>query len=360
VPPHSVYLVGAGEIAHHHANAVAKLGGTAVLAGVADPNDEALGAFAELHPEVSTFSNAEEMLAAPPGEYDIVIVATPPWTHGELSIRALETGRHVLCEKPFATDVATAEAMGAAARRADRLIGCCSSRFLGLPTSTAVLALLAAGELGRPYRVAFVHRHQRARSGVEYQPGSRWFLSRDLNGGGVLSDWGPYDLALLNEILRPKVVTVAHAWYANPRTGGIPADVRFDVEEHVAATLIYRLPDGSEVVVDYERAACTHGTERSVVEIEGVDGAVSWDWVMLGDDSVTITTDRDGKAVSTERRYAVDDDLNMHDRPLAYLVRRIRGEDAPIPVGDAAVFNLRCLRAIYEAAETQTPVTVQR
>jgi predicted dehydrogenase len=355
-----VYLVGAGEIARHHAAAVPKLGGSAALAGVADPSDDARRAFAELHADVPSFASAEEMLAASAGEDDVVVVATPPWTHGELSIRALESGRHVLCEKPFANDVATAQAMADAARRADRLIGCCSCRFLGLPTSSAVSALLADGTLGRPYHATFVHRNRRSRSGIEFQTGSRWFLNRALSGGGVLCDLGPYDLALLNDVLQPHQVIVASAWYANPTAAGVPADVTFDVEEHVAASLVYRLTSGAEVVVDYERSACTHGAERNIVEIEGTEGAVTWDWVMLRDRSVTLTVDQDGKAVPTETPYADENDLNMHERPLAYFIAKIRGENASIPTGDDAVFNLACLRAIYDAADSGTAVTVQR
>lgn len=356
----SVYLIGAGEIARHHAAAVPKLAGQAVLAGVADPSEAARGAFAELHPGVPSFASAEEMLAAPAGEDDVVIVAAPPWLHGELAIRALESGRHVLCEKPFAVDAATGDAMADAARRAGRLIGCCSARFLGLATSTAVRALLEEGKLGRPYHLTFVHRQRRGRPGIEYQPETRWFLDASRNGGGTLSDWGPYDFALLNEVLRPETVTVASAWLENPAAAGAPEDVVFDVEEQVGAVLVYRLADGVEVVVDYERAACTHGGERAIVELEGVDGAVSWDWVMLRERSLTLTTDDDGKAVSEERTYPLDDDLNMHDRPLAYFLRAIRGESSPIALGDEAAFNLRCLRAVYDAAETGAPVSVAR
>jgi predicted dehydrogenase len=331
-----------------------------VLAGVADPNETPLADFAALHPDVPRYASAEEMLASPPGEDDIVVVATPPWTHGDISIQALEGGRHVLCEKPFAIDVPTAEAMVETARRADRLVGCCSCRFIGLTTSERVAALLAAASLGPLYHVTFMHRFRRARTGVEHQAESSWFLNRKLSGGGVLSDWGPYDLALLNDVLRPAAVTVAHAWYANPVAAGPPEDAQFDVEQHVGATLVYRLTDGSEIVVSYERAACTQGGERSVAEIEGVDGAVSWDWLMMEDDSVTTTTDRLGEPAVSQTQYESTDGLGMHDRPLVYFVRRLRGQDAPIPVGDEALFNLRCLRAIYEAADTRTPVSTER
>lgn len=357
---HSIYLVGAGAIAHQHADAVSKLGGVGVLAGVADPNEAALADFAAGHPDVPRFTSAQEMLASPPDEDDIVVVATPPWTHGDISIQALEGGRHVLCEKPFAIDVPTAEAMVETARRADRLVGCCSCRFIGLPTSEHVAGLLDAGTLGRLYHITFVQRLQRMRTGIDHNAGTSWFFNRKLSGGGVLSDWGPYDLALLNDVLRPAAVTVAHAWYANPIAAGPPEGAPFDVEEHVGATLVYRLTDGSEIVVSYERAACTQGGERSVAEIEGVDGAVSWDWLMMDDCSVTTTTDRLGKPTALQSRYASTDGLGMHDRPLVYFVRRLRGQDAPIPVGDEALFNLRCLRAIYQAADTGMPVSTER
>jgi predicted dehydrogenase len=357
---HAIYLIGAGAIGRHHVASIPKLAGAAVLAGVADPNEEVLSSFSELHPDVPAFTSAAEMLAHPPGEDDVVVVATPPWTHGELSIRALEAGHHVLCEKPFAIDVPTAAAMAQAANRANRLIGCCSCRFLGLPTTEAVVNLLAAGEVGQPYRVTFIHRSQRRRSGVEYQPETSWFLNRELSGGGVLCDLGPYDLALLNELLRPEAVTIAHAWQANPRAAGPAPGAVFDVEEHIGATLLYRLANGAEVIVTYERAACTHGGERQVVELEGMNAAVTWDWLMLRGGSVTVTVDREGTAASTEHSYAARDELGMHDRPLAYFLRKVRGQDAPIPVNDEAVFNLECLRAIYDAAETGAAVSVQR
>src|SRR5262245_29152709 len=49
---------------------------------------------------------------------DAVIVATPPHTHAPLALEAIAAGRHVLCEKPFASDVAEARQMLEAAEAA--------------------------------------------------------------------------------------------------------------------------------------------------------------------------------------------------------------------------------------------------
>ena len=51
-------------------------------------------------------------------QVDAVTIATPPHTHAQLALEAIEAGKHVLCEKPFARDVAEARAVLSAARRA--------------------------------------------------------------------------------------------------------------------------------------------------------------------------------------------------------------------------------------------------
>ena len=51
-------------------------------------------------------------------DVQLIDVCTPGDSHAEISIAALDAGRHVLCEKPLANTVAEAEAMAAAARRA--------------------------------------------------------------------------------------------------------------------------------------------------------------------------------------------------------------------------------------------------
>ena len=60
---------------------------------------------------------------------DAISICTPPWTHAEIAIDALEHGVHVFTEKPMAMNHRDAAAMAAAARRADRVL-CVSHNFL--------------------------------------------------------------------------------------------------------------------------------------------------------------------------------------------------------------------------------------
>jgi predicted dehydrogenase len=348
-----IYLIGAGVIARHHAAAIPKLPDSVVSLSVADPNPVALADFLRQFPAARAFADARAMLAEPAEPDDVVVVATPPFTHHDLACMALQSGRHVLCEKPLAMSRAEAAHMLQTARAHDRLLGCCSTRFLGLPTAAEVKRLIQEGALGPLYHVTFVNRDRCTRAGIEYQPDSRWFLDRSKNGGGIIMDWGPYDFSGLNDVLQPVQVEVLSAWMANPLTRRDPPDVVFDVEEHGGATLRYHLADGQVVWVTYERAACAYGEERSIVEIEGLRGAVTWDWLMPASPGQVIHTFDNGEHF--ERRvssFEDDEGLDMHDKPLVYFCRRVRGMASPAVVNEQAVFNFSCFRAMFDYVET--------
>lgn len=357
-----VYLIGAGAIARFHARALPKLPADQVTLAVTDTHPATLDEFARQFPDARVAPDVAALLAEPPEPNDIVVVATPPAAHAPLTLAALASDRHVLCEKPLALDIAQAGEMLRLARRQRRLLGCCSTRFLGLPTTEAVKQLLRAGALGQPYHVTFVNRWQRSRPGVEYQPTSSWFLDRSQSGGGVVMDWGPYDIAVLNDLLAPIRVEVLGAWMVNPATA-LPfgREVTFDVEEHAGASLRFHRADGGAVDVSYERAACTHGAERAEVEIVGRDGAASWDWLMWKRrGEVRFTRDQECKLVAETTEHADDGAIGYMDKPLYYFAQRVLGQPSPALIDEQALFNFACVRAIYDCAETGRPQSVAR
>lgn len=174
-------------------------------------------------------------------------------------------------------------------------------------------------------------------------------------------DWSPYDFTTLNHVLSPVRIDVLSAWTANPTTRlTLPPKVVADVEQHVAATLRYTRADGSASTVTFERAACTHGGERSTVEVEGTHGAVAWDWLdWIGTGSVSVSRDVDGQVRTETTTPAPISDLFVHHRPLVDFVRAVRGEPSYAVLDERAVFNFATLQAIYAAAETGRPQTVE-
>lgn len=161
---------------------------------VADPSSATLADFVALYPDATSFGTVDEMLASETAaEDDVVIVATPPFAHRQPAIAALESGRHVLCEKPLAMSADEAEDMLRVAGSGGRLLGACSTRFRR--------EALASGALGAIYRVTLVNRWDRSISGIEFQTASTWFLDASRSGSGVLMDWGPYDISSLDDTL---------------------------------------------------------------------------------------------------------------------------------------------------------------
>ncbi|ALS28700.1 oxidoreductase [Paenibacillus sp. 32O-W] len=354
------YIIGAGFIGRTHAEAIRKLTDEQeIVIKVADPNPAALNSFTERFPEAIPYADVRTMLAEEAREDDIVIVGTPPVTHFELSLLALESGRHALCEKPLVMSAEESEKLLEAARRNDRLIGCCSSRFVGLPKQHAVKRYIESGALGDIYKVNFVYRGQRSRPGVEYQPESKWFLDRAKSGGGILMDWGPYDFSVLNDLLKPAQVEVMAAWTSKPVTEIDPADTVYDVEGHVGAMLKYGLENGKSVWVHYERASCTHGEAYHHVEIEGTLGAVKWS-PYFESDQVLFKSDREGEVVTAESTCAPDGPIDVMDHPVHYFCRKVKGLESEAVVNGQAVFNFQCLQAIYACAETGTSQTLYR
>ncbi|MCR6686632.1 oxidoreductase [Pseudoxanthomonas sp.] len=140
------------------------------------------GKVAADHPQARVVADPAQAFADP--AIALVVVATPNPTHAPLALAALAAGKHVVVDKPFALDVAEAEAMAEASRRAGRLLSVFHNRrwdadFL------ALRALLDAGALGE---VAELHSHfDRYRPQVP----DRW-RDRAGPGAGLWYDLGPH------------------------------------------------------------------------------------------------------------------------------------------------------------------------
>ncbi len=127
---------------------------------------------------------------------DCVLNLTIPAAHADISLRALEAGKHVYSEKPFVTGLEDGEAILSLAEEKGLLVGNAPDTFLGGRWQTC-RKLLDAGTIGRPTGVAaFVGTH-----GVErHNPNPDFYYQE---GGGPLLDLGPYYLTAMVFLLGP-------------------------------------------------------------------------------------------------------------------------------------------------------------
>jgi predicted dehydrogenase len=326
----------------------------------ADPSPTAREVFAAAYPGATLHQDVEEMLAQPARESDIAIIATPPWLHREQIDLAARSGRHVLCEKPLLMSAEEIEPVAEVLRETGRALVCCSTRFLPNPATRRVCELIQMDQLGEIYSVEWRHRQQRMRSGIEWQPESRWFLDKSKNGGGCLMDWAAYDLAILHDILQPRAITVAHAAIAQPDLpADLPTGTVFDVETHGLATLIYERNDGSCVPVRYERASGSFEPDVEEATVTGTRGSVSWTCMgYAGDLELTLRDVAD--AAGRTHSFPAPSELWFARAPLYETLNLLEGRPHHAVAGGDALFQFAALRAIYRAAERDAPVSVRR
>ena len=219
----------------------------------------------------------------------------------------------------------------------------------------AVRARLDSGGGGVLQRIRWSDRRRRARSGVEYQPESTWFRDGDIAGGGVLMDWGPYDMTMLVSLLDPVSATVTDSMVWQHVIGGpsVPATI----DDAATAVLRLELRDGSKVRIDYERASVSNAQkDEQLFEFEFDSETVRINW--REDQSVTVIADRGGLPVAQTR--SLNTLWNPHAVPLATMLDQVGGKECHGSFGTDALFAFRIVRAIYEASEFGERVRVMR
>jgi predicted dehydrogenase len=189
-----------------------------------------------------------EALLADPG-VDAIYVALPNHLHVEWTIRALEAGKHVLCEKPLALSVEDVDRVIAATESTDR-VAVEAFMYLHHPQTHRALELVAGGRLGEVQLV------RGAFSFVLTHPGDPRL--EPAMGGGSLWDVGGYPISFANRIAGDRPVRID----ASTRIGPTGVDLR------ASAQLRYQNGIVAQVFSSFETA------HREPVEIVGSEATL--------------------------------------------------------------------------------------
>jgi len=141
-------ILGAGGIARHHVDQYNNQPDMKVV-GFLDIKPDVLARWKERFPDAVVETDVDRLLAQT--RPDVASVCTPNYAHASLTIKALEAGCHVLCEKPMAMNLAEAEAMEKARVKAKKL-GAINFSYRNVTTFRLAREIIRAGELGQLQR----------------------------------------------------------------------------------------------------------------------------------------------------------------------------------------------------------------
>lgn len=149
------------------------------VVAVADPEEARRTEATETY-GCAAYETPEEAIAD--SNVELVVVATPSNSHAPLTIKALESGRHVVVEKPMATNLAEADAMIEAAEKSGNILSIYQVRRFD-PEVQVLRKILESGKLGPIYMMKLAtHNFARRRD---------WQTLRKF-GGGQLNNWGAH------------------------------------------------------------------------------------------------------------------------------------------------------------------------
>lgn len=178
-------FLGTGWIGRHRLQSIAESGRAEIVA-IADPDADCLAQAGALAPGAARHDSLDALLAL---DLDGLVIATPSALHAAQSIRALQHGLAVFCQKPLARNAAECRRVIESARAADRLLGVDLS-YRHTQAARALRELVVAGELGEVFAADLTFHNA-------YGPDKPWFRDIALAGGGCLIDLGTHlvDLA---------------------------------------------------------------------------------------------------------------------------------------------------------------------
>ena len=273
------------------------------------------------------YDSYEKLLAD--ADVDLVYNALPPALHAAWSIAALEAGKHVLCEKPFAMNAAEAERVIEAAERSGRrAIEAFHDHYH--PLSGWIRTFLAQQALGTVHSVeaVFTGATPFDAASIRHDPAL---------GGGALMDLGCYPI----HWLRAGLAADPEARRAEAKLNPLGADLEIEVGPRVSG---WGRPRGCS------RAWPRAYALASTLTVKGERGTLHVDNIVFPSQGHSIATEID----AVPRRFTVAGE-ETYDHQLGAVVDALTSGE-PLPTeGRDPVANMRVIDAVYAAAGVSRP-----
>ncbi|TYP68985.1 Gfo/Idh/MocA family protein [Paenibacillus methanolicus] len=272
------------------------------------------------------YGSYEELLAD--GDIDAIYIPLPNHLHMEWTIKAIEAGKHVLCEKPIALNAAEAQRMADASRSAGvHLAEAFMYRYH--PAYARVKEIIDSGEIGdiRGIHGTFTFNNAADSGNVRYK--REW-------GGGSIYDVGCYPISAARLLLGEEPVAASVHALLSPEHDNVD----------MMAAGILEFSNGVALSFDCGMWAAF----RNTLEVLGTQGRIELPSAFLGSNFFVHT----GEGTRVEEQPT----LNQYSLQADDFARVVWGEKQARFAPEDAVANMKVIDACLESAYTRSRVTL--
>jgi len=329
-----IAFAGTGGINKVHARAAQTAG--LELAAAVNHRPESMAAFGEEFGIARQYKDIEALLHD--GNVDALVVSTPNYLHAPQTIAALNTGVHVMVEKPMAMNAAEAAQMNEAAAKsgATLMVAHCwrfHPEVQWLKTQSA--------KLGRIIRTKAYSVH------VHWGP-SGWFAQKKFAGGGAIADMGVHALDTTRFLL------------GDPQ----PVSVYARISTHYGE---YDVDDTGIIIVEWDNGTTSYietgwwqphsDSPEAGAQLYGLNGfgSVFPTRLELPNPEEHRVDVIDGGFGTSESHQP----QSLYDAQLKYFVECIEQKQTPIPGGLEGLTNMKVVDAAYESSRTGKVVEIK-
>ena len=245
---------------------------------VADVNENAAKLAAERFGYKKVSTDWHDVVNDP--AVDLVIIATPNFTHAEITIAAAAAGKHILCEKPMANTLADGKAMVDAVAQAG-VKSLVDFIYTKCPANIYAKELMQSGKLGD--FVTFRGEFDCSYCADPSTPAA-WRQLAEFAGTGALGDLTAHIVSLSDMIVGKKIDSVLASWdiVFPTRPDGRDTSKTVDIDTDDQIYVIVKYEDGRLGTMSSSRVSVARPDSLSY-ELQGTKGAVKFDLTHIND-----------------------------------------------------------------------------
>lgn len=281
-------------------------------------------------------------------DIDAVSVCAANNAHAEITIAALNAGKHVLCEKPMAMDLSECEAMAEAAEKTGKFLMIGHNQRLAKAHAEAK-KLIESGQIGRiiTFKTNFAHGGPETWS---IDPGKNvWFFDKTKAVMGAMADLGIHKTDLIQFLTGSKICEVTAYMGTLDKKDGSGKLVSVDDN----AICIYKLENGAVGTMTASWTCC--GFEDNSTILYGTEGVMK----IYADPLHSIVVEKKGGEV---KYYDIDqiqtNDNQTRSGVIDLFVKCLTTNTPPEISGEEALAAMKAVFAAVESSETGKTVKI--